>query len=127
MPIRQSLFDYLYIAGTVLFTVYGQIILKWQVNRLGPLPAQTEDKILVLARLLLNPWVLSCILAGLLAFLCWIVALTRFELTYAYPFVSITFGMVLVLGALFFGEALTAGKVGGVALIILGVVLGSRN
>ena len=73
--------DYLYILGTILFTVYGQIVLKWQVSRLGPLPPALGSKFAVLARLLVNPWVMSCILAGLLAFLCWIAALTRFQLT----------------------------------------------
>jgi multidrug transporter EmrE-like cation transporter len=34
---------------------------------------------------------------------------------------------VLVLGAIFFGESLTVGKVVGVALIVLGVVIGSRG
>jgi multidrug transporter EmrE-like cation transporter len=119
--------DYVWILGTILFTVYGQIILKWQVSRLGPLPLEMGDKLLVLARLLVNPWVMSCIVAGLLAFFCWIAALTRFQLTYAYPFVSVTFALVLVLGAIFFGESLTVGKVAGVAFIILGVVIGSRS
>lgn len=127
MPLRTNLLDYLYIAGTVLLTVYGQIVLKWQVSHLGPLPAQTSDKLLVLGRLLLNPWILSCVAAALLAFLCWVVALTRFELTYAYPFVSITFALVLVLSALFFAETMTLAKVAGVALIIAGVALGSRG
>ena len=119
--------DYLSILGTILFTVYGQIVLKWQVSRLGPLPLEMGDKLLVLARLLVNPWVMSCIVAGLLAFLCWIAALTRFQLTYAYPFVSVTFALVLIAGAIFFGESLTVGKVAGVAFIILGVVIGSRG
>jgi multidrug transporter EmrE-like cation transporter len=119
--------DYLFILGTILFTVYGQIVLKWQVSRLGPLPFEMGDKLLVLARLLVNPWVMSCIVAGLLAFFCWIVALTRFQLTYAYPFVSVTFALVLILGAVFFGESLTVGKVVGVAFIVLGVVIGSRG
>jgi multidrug transporter EmrE-like cation transporter len=118
--------DYLFIAGTILLTVYGQIVLKWQMNRLGPLPAATSDKALVLARLLLNPWVISCVAAGFLALLSWMAALTRFELTYAYPFVSVTFALVLLLGAFLFGEALTVAKVAGVSLIVLGVIIGSR-
>jgi len=128
VPTRNNTFiDYLFIAGTILLTVYGEIVLKWQMNRLGPLPAATSAKALVLARLLLSPWVLSCIAAGFLALLSWMAALTRFDLTYAYPFVSITFAMVLFLGAFFFGEPLTLGKIVGVSLIVLGVVIGSRG
>jgi multidrug transporter EmrE-like cation transporter len=127
MQTRTTPLDYLFILGTILLTVYGQIILKWQVSRLGPLPLPLADKAMVLARLLLNPWILSCVVAALLAFFCWIAALTRFELTYAYPFVSITFALVLVLSALFFNEPLTLRKVLGVALIVIGVAVGSRG
>jgi len=119
--------SFLYILGTVILTVYGQIVLKWQMNRLGPLPAAASDRAIVLGRLLLNPWVVSCLVAGLLAFLSWMAALTRFDLTYAYPFVSITFVLVLLLSAVFFGESITLGKSLGVLLIILGVALGSRG
>ena len=127
MHTRTSPADYLFIAGTVLLTVYGQLVLKWQMNRLGPLPATGADKAFVIARLLLNPWVISCIAAAFLAMLSWMGALTRFQLTYAYPFVSVTFALVLVLGTYFFGESLTLGKVFGVALIMLGVIVGSRG
>ena len=119
--------DYLYILGTILGTVYGQIVLKWQVNRAGPLPEAFGDRVTVLARLLVNPWVASCFVAAFLAFVSWMAALTRFQLTYAYPFVSTTFALVLMLSAAFFAESVTPAKVAGVALIMLGVFVGSRG
>jgi multidrug transporter EmrE-like cation transporter len=127
MTVRHSVVDYSYVLGTVLLTVYGQIVLKWQVSRLGSLPATTAEKLVVLSRFLLNPWVVSCLVAALLAFLCWIAALTRFELTYVYPFVSVTFALVLMIGVLLFGETLTASKVLGVTFIMIGVIIGSRG
>jgi multidrug transporter EmrE-like cation transporter len=119
--------DYLYIAGVILFTAYGQIVLKWQVQRAGPMPEAWGPKSVALAGLLLNPWVMSCIAAGALAMLSWMAALTRFQLSYAYPFVSITFAVVLLLSAAVFGEAITPAKAAGVALIILGVAVGARG
>lgn len=119
--------DYLYILGTVLFTVYGQIVLKWQMSRVGALPAPASEKVLVLGRLLLNPWIIMCVLAGLLALVSWMAALTRFQLTYAYPFVSTTFALVLILSAMVSGESLTIAKIAGVALIMLGVFVGARG
>jgi multidrug transporter EmrE-like cation transporter len=47
---------------------------------------------------------LSVYLAALLAGVAWMVALTMFELSPAYPLMSATFALVLVLSALFFGE-----------------------
>lgn len=128
MPARTtSWVDYLFILGVILFTVYGQLVLKWQMNRAGPLPDAGSAKAAALVRMLLNPWVLSCIVAGALAMLSWMAALTRFQLTYAYPFVSLTFALVLVLSAPLFGESITISKAAGVALIILGVAVGSRG
>jgi multidrug transporter EmrE-like cation transporter len=126
-PRPVSLVDYLYIVGVILFTVYGQVVLKWQMNRVGPLPEGLAPKSAALVRLLLNPWVISCVLAGALAMLSWMAALTRFQLSYAYPFVSITFALMLVLSAALFGEAITPAKATGIALIMLGVAIGARG
>ena len=70
---------------------------------------------------------MSGIGAGFLAFLCWMAALTKFELSYAYPFMSSSFLLVLILSAVFFHEALTLPKVIGVALVMVGIVVGSRG
>lgn len=119
--------EFMYIIGTILFTVYGQMILKWQVTRAGPIPVPAAEKLWFLTGLVMNPWVLSCVLAGFLAFLMWIVALSKFELSYAYPFVSLSFVLVLILGGVFFHEGITVSKVIGVGFIIMGVIIGSRG
>jgi multidrug transporter EmrE-like cation transporter len=59
--------------------------------------------------------------------LSWMAALTRFQLSYAYPFVSITFAAMLLLSAALFGEAITPAKATGIALIMLGVAIGARG
>jgi multidrug transporter EmrE-like cation transporter len=117
---------YLYIFGTVLLTVYGQLIIKWQVSQAGPFPIDTTEKIWFIVHLLLNPWIISSVIGGFLAFLCWIGAMTKFELSYAYPFTSLAFVLVLVLSAIFFREAITFPKVLGLSLIVLGIITGSR-
>ena len=50
---------YVYIAGTVLLTVYGQLVLKWQATRAGALPGDALEKLEYVARLLVSPWVIS--------------------------------------------------------------------
>ena len=53
--------------------------------------------------------------------------MTKFELSYAYPFMSLAFVLVLVLSAVLFHEPLTVPKILGVLLIIIGIVVGSRG
>ncbi|MCX6056601.1 MAG: SMR family transporter [Chloroflexi bacterium] len=119
--------DYLYILGTILFTVYGQIITKWQVGLAGPMPADIGEKINFLTRLVHNPWVISSLTAAFLAFLCWVGAMTKFELSYAYPFTSLSFVLVLIISVILFRETVTLPKILGLAFIIVGTVLGSRG
>jgi drug/metabolite transporter (DMT)-like permease len=116
-----------YVLGTVLFTVYGQIVLKWQVAKAGLFPVAFPDKLAFLVSLIWNPWILSGIVAGFFAFLCWIAALTQFELSYAYPFMSLSFLLVLILSAILFHEPVTIHKAIGVALVVAGIIVGSRG
>ena len=126
-PTESSITGFAYVLGSVLCTVYGQIIVKWQVGKAGALPATLSGKIQFLLSLIFNPWIMSGILAGFFALLCWLAAMTKFELSYAYPFMSLAFVLVLVLSAVLFHEPLTAAKILGVLLIIAGIVVGSRG
>ena len=63
--------SYFYIFLTIAFTVYGQIVLKWQVIGAGAFPQTFSEKMFFLARLLLNPWVMSGFFAAFLAALTW--------------------------------------------------------
>ena len=64
---------------------------------------------------------------GFFAFLCWMAAMTKFDLSYAYPFMSLSFLLVLVLSVALFHEPLTISKVVGVGFIVAGIIIGSRG
>jgi multidrug transporter EmrE-like cation transporter len=119
--------SYVYVLCTVILTVYGQIAIKWQVLEAGPFPADPGDKIRFLARLLANAWVLSALAAALLAAISWMAAMTRLPLSYAYPFMSLAFVLVMIASAFFFGESITPLKATGIALVVLGLVVGSHG
>jgi multidrug transporter EmrE-like cation transporter len=124
---QESIINFVYILATVLFTVYGQLVVKWQVAQAGTFPATASERLIFLLALLLNPWIASGVAAGFLALLCWMAAMTQFELSYAYPFMSLAFVFVLILSAIFFHEAVTVPKVLGVVLVVAGIIIGSRG
>jgi multidrug transporter EmrE-like cation transporter len=123
----RSALGYFYIAATILLTVYGQLIVKWQVNRAGAPPATEDGMATFLVRLLLNPWVLSGCAAAFLASVFWMAVLTKFPLSYAYPFVALTFVFVVMAGGVLFGEPITVAKIAGLALIIAGITVASQG
>ncbi len=122
-----KLSNYLYIAATIAFTVYGQLILKWRVGFHGHLPVETWGKARYILGVLCDPWVLSGLAAAFLASLTWIAAMTKFELSHAYPFMSLNFVVVFFLSAWLLGEPFTLSKSVGVALIVLGTIVVARG
>jgi len=118
---------HLYIFGTILFTVYGQMIIKWRMSFHDGLPAELGPKIIFLTRLFFDPFILSGFVSAFVASLCWMAAMTQFELSYAYPFMGLTFVLVFAASVLFLGEQVTFGKVAGLVLIVLGIVATSRG
>jgi multidrug transporter EmrE-like cation transporter len=117
---------WLYVAVTLALTVYGQLVVKWQVERAGALPASLGGKLEFLARLLANPWVVSALAGALVAALAWMAAMTKLELSRAYPWMGLSFILVLVFSAVLFDEPFTAWKVAGLALVVAGLVVGTR-
>jgi len=76
--------SYIYIALTILFTTYGQIILKWRLNNLAiEMPEKLLAKVVLLTQLVFDPYILSGLFAGFLASVAWIGAMTKFELSFA--------------------------------------------
>lgn len=114
---------YLYIFSTIIFTVYGQLVLKWKINDYGSLPDAFLDKITFLMQLFLNPWILSGFAAAFLAALSWMAAMTKFEISYAYPFMSLSFVLVFIFSVFFFGDSFSIHKVAGIACIVLGIII----
>ena len=119
--------SYFYIFLTIILTVYGQIAIKWQVLKAGALPEALPDKTAFLFNLLLNPWVISAFAAALLASVFWMAAMTKLQLSHAYPFMSLAFVLILMASGLFFHEPITPLKIAGIVLIVLGIIVGSQG
>ncbi len=125
----KPLSAWLFIAATILFTVYGQIILKWQMSKVDTtlVSSGLYGKVVFFGGMLLKPWVISAYLAAFLASAAWMMAILRLPLSTAYPFMALNFVLVILAGYLWFGEQLRPGQMLGAALIVLGVALMGRG
>jgi len=119
--------NYSYIFGTILFTVYGQLVIKWRISLYGSLPEPFFSKILFLLRLFVDPYILSGFISAFFASLCWMAAMTKFSLNHAYPFMGLNFVLILLFSGLFFHETITAPKVIGIILVVTGIIIGSQG
>lgn len=118
---------YFYIAGTVFFTIYGQLVLKWRIDKYGSLPDASVEKIIFVFKLLLDPFIFSGFLSAFIASLFWIAVMTKFDISYAYPFMSSAFVLVFIFSVLLFNETISIAKVVGLLLIVAGIIVTSRS
>lgn len=119
--------SYAYVGLTVAFTVYGQLILKWAIGRRGGFPANEADRWVEIVKLLVDPWILSGFGAAFLASLAWMAAVSKLDLSHAYPFMSLNFVIVVLLSGWLFAEPVTPLKLAGLVLIVAGILVGSQG
>lgn len=110
------------ILAGVLFSValnaVGQLMFK------AARTAQPDASVLRLF-LHLETWIGLCIYG--LSAVCWLWVLARTPLSLAYPILSLTFPIVLMLSVLLFAEAISPLRWAGVGVIVVGVSLLART
>lgn len=115
--------DHSYILLTIFFTVYSQLVMRWQVTAAGQLPDDITGKVRFVIILLLNPWVITGVIATFFAGVSWMLAMTRFEISYAFPFVSLNYILILAASVFLFNESFSVTKILGSLIIIVGIVV----
>src|SRR5690606_9761948 len=111
------------IVVAVALNVLGQVLLKWRLLAGDAMPDNLGAKFSFLIQFMHDPWVLLAFTGVFGASVLWIMALSRVELSWPYPFMGLSFLMVLAVGVWLFDEILTWQKVIGVLLIAAGVVV----
>lgn len=120
--------NHLYIFLTIAFAVTSQIIIKWKmssINMVDDMPI--FDKFIFVSSMLANPFIVLSIFLTLLSGLSWMIAMTKFEISYAYPYNAVGFMLILILSNILFGESISHNKVIGLIFIISGIIIGSRG
>ena len=118
---------YLYIALTILFTVYGQIVIKWRMPMKGQLPDGFMSKIIFILNAYTDLWILSGFASAFLASMAWAATMTKFELSFAYPFMSLSFVLVFILSLFIFNESFSWYKLIGLLFIVVGVIITAKS
>jgi len=122
-----NIFAWLMVGMTIVLTSYGQLVIKWQASIFKPMQSGLFSKLPNVLQLLLQPWVISAFVAAFAASLCWMLAVSRLELSKAYPFMALNFLLVCILAVPLFGETFTTARGIGLATVIIGLVIISQG
>jgi drug/metabolite transporter (DMT)-like permease len=110
-----------YILLSGILGVAGQVVLKQGVTALGPLSLSPAALITTAAALLQSP----LIILGLGVYgggtFFWLLALSRLDLSYAYPFASLNYIAIVLASWGILGERPTLGRLIGIVAIGVGV------
>lgn len=124
----KYLVNHVYIITTVIFATASQLIVKWQMGLHsmehldGP-----QAKYVYAIKLLLNPYIVLSLILTLLSGLSWMIAMSKFDISYAYPYTVLGLVFILAASSLLFNEELTMYKLVGFSLIALGIFVTSRD
>jgi drug/metabolite transporter (DMT)-like permease len=111
----------------VTLTAAAQIALKVGVSGARMQQLLSGSTSGFLTRALLAPTVLLGLALYALSTILWLLVLARSDVSYAYPFVSLGFVFTSLYAFVALHEPLQAGRVGGIALIVLGVFFVARS
>lgn len=112
---------FILILAAVVVGVAGQLIIKKGVLTLGGIGGGGLLSFFLKAAF--SPWIIAGILLYILGTGVWLILLTKVDVSYAYPMLSLGYVFVLFFSFVFLHEPLTLLKVIGTVLIVLGVSL----
>ncbi len=114
------------ILSGVFLNAFAQLALKQGALRISSLPFSIENLVPIAHQIIFSPWIIAGLFAYGLSVVLWILALSRVDVSFAYPLLSIGYVIVAIFGWAVFNETLTPSKIIGIAVIILGVILISK-
>lgn len=106
---------------SVVLGALGQVILKLGSNKLGAISLSLSTLATSITRLLKTPEIVIGLILFGTSFLLWIKVLSRSELSYAYPMVSIGYILVVILSYFLLDESFSWNKLMGIVIIVAGV------
>lgn len=124
----QFFINHFYLFLAISFGVASQLIIKWKMGQFLFSDYETMyDKFIFAFSMLLNPYIIISLVLTLLAGVTWMIAMTKFDISYAYPFTTLGFVFVFVFSVFLFNEPVSWQKIIGLILIIAGLIISTRG
>lgn len=124
---RQIAVNAALVLSGVLLGVAAQLLLKAGTNAVGHFAFERQSLMITALKLAIEPHIIVALFLYVVSMAVWILVLSRIEVSVAYPMLSLGYAVNAVAAWLIFGEQLTVGRVVGIAVIMLGVLILARS
>ena len=115
--------DLWYVLISVLLNVSGQLCIKKGALVKGPLGLQMNKLLWTVYHAFSNPFIILGLFLYIISAFFWIIALSRVDLSYAYPILSIGYILIMLLSYWLFQENLSTLRVLGTLTVVIGLCL----
>ena len=123
----MSAVSWMLVLSGVLLNACAQLLLKAGTNSVGTFAFNADNLLPVGLKLATEPHILGGLTCYVISVVVWIMALSRVEVSLAYPMLSIGYVVNAFAAWWLFGEALTIERLAGIGVIIFGVFLLARS
>lgn len=123
----MKLVEFALILTGVLLNACAQLLLKAGTNRIGHFEFHLGNALPIGLKLATNPFIFGGLSCYAVSVVVWIMALSRVQVSIAYPMLSIGYVVNALAAWWLFGESLSAMRMGGIAVIIVGVYLVAKS
>jgi drug/metabolite transporter (DMT)-like permease len=125
-PRRNMASTYILIALTILFTVGGQLLVKAGMDKVGGFPSQVKSFLPYLWKAFTNWKVFLGLVFAIIASICWMGAVAKTDISFAYPFMALAIVLVLAFSPVLFKESIKWTQWVGVATVCIGLIITTR-
>ena len=123
----MNFISFMLVLAGVMLNAAAQLLLKAGTNGIGAFAFTADNLVPVGIKVASNPFIVSGLGCYAVSVVVWIMALSRVEVSLAYPMLSIGYVVNAVAAWYLFGEALGAQRMIGIGTIIVGVFLVARS
>jgi multidrug transporter EmrE-like cation transporter len=122
----MNLISFSMIMAGVMFNAAAQILMKTGTNAVGYFEFSAANIVPVGWKLATEPHIMGAMACYVFGVVIWILALSRVQVSIAYPLLSMGYVVNAVAAWYLFNESFNPAKVIGMGVIILGVLIISR-
>ncbi len=112
-----------FILFTVMTNAAAQLMLKYGMMSLGPISFAGTHPVLKILHIVFSPWIFAGLTVFVISMASHLYVLSKVELSFAYPFLSLAYVAVALFAYFIFREDLNALRIAGIAFICVGTVL----
>ncbi len=112
-----------FILFTVMTNAAAQLMLKYGMMTMGPLSFSGVNPVLKILQIVFSPWIFFGLSVFVISMASHLYVLSKVDLSFAYPFLSLAYVAVAIFAYFVFREDLNAWRIAGIGFICVGTIL----